>query len=243
MTKIALITGAARRIGANIARLLHKNDTNIALHYRSSAKEASILSDELNRLRINSAICVQADLSKTGNLPALVQKAAAQWEGLDILVNNASLFYPTPVDQTTETQWSELTDINLIAPFFLSQAAAPFLKLRSGSIINIIDIHAERSLAGYSVYSVTKAGLTAMTRALAKELAPEIRVNGVAPGAIMWPEREITNSEKSEILKRIVLQRIGTPEDIAKAVLFLIKDADYVTGQILAVDGGRSLFS
>lgn len=243
MTEIALITGAARRVGADIARVLHRAGTNIALHYRSSANESMALCDELNRIRINSAACIQGDLAETGNLHALIEKAAEKWGGLDVLVNNASMFYPTSVELTTETEWSELIDINLAAPFFLSQAAAPLLKQRSGCIINIIDIHADRPLTGYPVYSVTKAGLAAMTQSLAKELAPDIRVNGVAPGAILWPENGITDSEKFEILERIALKRIGSPNDIAKAVHFLIREAPYVTGQILTVDGGRSLFS
>ena len=243
MTKIAFISGAAKRVGAEIARCLHKTGTNVVLHYRSSTKEAKQLCDELNQLRDNSAVCMQADLTDTGHLPIMVREASEIWGRLDVLINNASLFYPTPVELTTEMHWCELIDSNLKAPFFLCQAAQPFLKKQSGCIVNIIDIHAERPLKGYSVYSITKTGLAALTRSLAKEFAPDIRVNGVAPGAIMWPESDVPDANKTKILERIALNRTGAPNDVAKAVLYLIQDAQYVTGQILAVDGGRTLFS
>lgn len=188
-------------------------------------------------------MALRADLLHASNIRALVRDAADIWGGLDVLVNNASTFYATPVEDVTETQWDELIGSNLKAPFFLSQAAAPLLRRRSGCIVNIIDIHAKRPLKGYPVYSIAKTGLAAMTRALAKELGPEIRVNGVAPGAILWPESNLSEDEKKAIVSRTVLQCTGCPDDIARTVLFLIRDADYITGQLLAVDGGRSLFS
>lgn len=243
MTRVALITGAARRVGSEIARLLHKNHINIVLHYRSSYIQAQALCDELNKSRANSACCVQADLCDFSGIPSFVESVREKWGGLNILINNASLFYSTPVDTATEKSWDDLANINLKAPFFLAQAAVPFIKEKSGSIINIIDIHAERPLKDYCIYSITKSGFAAMTRSLAKELAPNIRVNGVSPGAIMWPENGMADSDKAAILERIPLKSTGKPSDIAAAVLFLARDAPYVTGQILAVDGGRTLFS
>lgn len=239
----ALITGAARRIGAEIARSLHGAGYNIALHHLRSQGEAQALADELNRARADSARLVQADLRRSEQLAPLVERSAGFWGGLDVLVNNASRFYPTPLGEVTETQWDELLEGNLKAPFFLCQAAAPHLRTRGGCIVNIVDIHAERGLEGYPVYSITKAGLAAMTRFLARELGPDIRVNGVAPGAILWPEQPMDEARQAEILSRVPLRRIGDPGDIARAVLFFVRDAPYVTGQILAVDGGRSLFS
>lgn len=242
-SKTALITGAARRIGAEIARSLHGAGYNIALHHLRSQGEAQALADELNRARADSARLVQADLRRSEQLAPLVERSAGFWGGLDVLVNNASRFYPTPLGEVTETQWDELLEGNLKAPFFLCQAAAPHLRTRGGCIVNIVDIHAERGLEGYPVYSITKAGLVAMTRFLARELGPDIRVNGVAPGAILWPEQPMDEARQAEILSRVPLRRIGDPDDIARAVLFFVRDAPYVTGQILAVDGGRSLFS
>lgn len=242
-TKTALITGAARRIGAQIARALHGAGYNLVLHYRRSGDEAQALAHELNCARCDSARLIQADLLRTENLGLLVAQAAGFWGGLDVLVNNASSFYPTPLGEVTEPQWDELLGTNLKAPFFLTQAAAPCLRERGGVIVNIVDIHAERGLKNYSVYSLAKAGLGAMTRALAKELGPDVRVNGVAPGAVLWPEQAMDEAKKAEILGRIPLRRTGEPNDVARAVLFFVKDAPYVTGQILAVDGGRSLFN
>ncbi len=241
--KAVLITGAARRIGAATAHRLHAADMNIILHYRTSKAEADNLCASLNRKRAGSVVALQADLLHTPNIGALIRSAADVWGGLDVLVNNASTFYATPVEDVVEEQWDELIGSNLKAPFFLSQAAAPLLKRRSGCIVNIIDIHAKRPLKGYPVYSIAKTGLAAMTRALAKELGPEIRVNGVAPGAILWPESNLSEDAKKAIVSRTVLKRTGCPDDIARTVLFLIRDADYITGQLLAVDGGRSLFS
>jgi pteridine reductase len=239
--KVALVTGAARRIGAAIARALHDQGMNIVLHYRSSASEAAELAQQLNRQRPHSAISLQTDLQRSDDLPALVRQAASAWGRLDALVNNASSFFPTPVGTITPAQWDTLIDSNLKALLFLSQAAAPALAEHEGCIINITDVHAERPLKGYCVYSVAKAGLVMLTKSLARELGPRVRVNAVAPGAILWPERELDADGKQAILERTALKRQGTPEDIARAALFLIRDGAYITGQVIAVDGGRSL--
>lgn len=240
--KNVLITGAAKRIGAACARLLHSEGCNVFLHYRSSAAEAGQLCEELNRLRPGSARIMQADLLDMAGLEAVASEACTAWGGIDVLVNNASSFYPTAVSDVTERQWDELLGSNLKTPFFLAQALAETLTASNGCIVNIVDIHAERGLSGYPVYSIAKAGLAAMTKILAKELGPAVRVNGVAPGAILWPDNDLSESAKLEILQRVALKRSGEPMDIAKAVLFLVKDADYMTGQILTVDGGRTLF-
>ncbi|WAK02024.1 pteridine reductase [Methylobacter sp. YRD-M1] len=242
MQKNILITGAAKRIGAACARLLHSEGGNIVLHYRSSRESALQLCDELNQKRPDSAKTIQADLLNMHELAAVAKEAAAAWGGIDALVNNASAFYPTAVPDVTEQQWDELLGSNLKAPFFLAKALSETLIDHNGCIVNIVDIHAERGLKGYPVYSIAKAGLAAMTRVLAKELGPGVRVNAVSPGAILWPESDLSEQDKAEILQRILLKRRGEPLDIAKAVLFLIKDADYMTGQILTVDGGRTLF-
>ncbi|WP_031434513.1 pteridine reductase [Methylomarinum vadi] len=242
MVKNVLITGAARRIGAACARLLHAEGFNICLHYRSSIAEAESLRDELNQRRAGSAIAVQADLINMDELWGLAEQAKAAWGGIDVLVNNASTFYPTEIEEVAERDWEVLLGSNLKAPFFLAQALVPSLRQRQGCVVNIIDIHAERGLKSYPVYSIAKAGLAAMTRSLAKELGPEVRVNGIAPGAILWPEDDMGQEMKDEILQRVTLRRCGEPMDIARALRFLINEADYVTGQILAVDGGRSLF-
>ncbi|TAK60818.1 pteridine reductase [Methylobacter sp.] len=239
--KNVLITGAAKRIGAACARLLHSEGCNIFLHYRSSAAEAQQLCDELNQQRPDSAKIMQADLLNMAELEAVAKEACMAWGGIDVLVNNASSFYPTAVPSVTERQWDELLGSNLKAPFFLAQALTKTLTDNKGCIVNIVDIHAERGLRGYPVYSIAKAGLAAMTKVLAKELGPAVRVNGVAPGAILWPENS-SESANLEILQRVALKRSGEPADIAKTVLFLVKDANYMTGQILTVDGGRTLF-
>ena len=200
------------------------------------------LCHDLNRIRPDSACLMQADLLVKEELEALVNEACSAWAGIDVLVNNASSFYPTPVADVTEQQWDELMGSNLKAPFFLAQALSKTLTDNQGCIVNIVDIHAERGLIDYPVYSIAKAGLVAMTKVLAKELGPSVRVNGVAPGAILWPDKNFSDQEKQDILQRIALKRTGAPADIAKAVLFLLKDADYMTGQILTVDGGRTLF-
>lgn len=242
MQKNILITGAAKRIGAACARLLHGEGCNVFLHYRSSQEAALQLCDELNEIRPDSAKIMQADLLDGSGLEALARAAGMAWGGIDVLVNNASSFYPTAVASVTEQQWDELLGSNLKAPFFLVKLLSETLSKNSGCIVNIVDIHAERGLQGYPVYSIAKAGLGAMTRILAKELGPAIRVNGVAPGAILWPDNDLSEQDKREILQRVALQRNGEPLDIAKAVLFLIKDADYITGQLITVDGGRTLF-
>ncbi len=235
---VALVTGAARRIGAAIARELHAAGMRVALHYRGSRAEAEALHDELQRDRAGSACLLRADLNEAGAASELVDRAASEWSRLDLLVNNASSFYPTPLGSVTAAQWDDLLGANLRAPFFLAQAAATHLAAHGGSIVNLADIHAERPLAGHAVYSIAKAGVVMLTRALARELAP-VRVNAVAPGAILWPEPEPAAQARQRVLDGIPLGRLGTPEDIAQAVRFLAR-ARYVTGQVLAVDGGRS---
>lgn len=238
--KVALITGAAHRVGAVTTRTLHAQGVNVMLHYRHSSQAAEVLRDELNAQRPDSVRLLSADLLDYSSLPGLATQAAEAWGRLDLLVNNASSFYPTPMDSVTETQWDDLLGTNLKAPFFLSQAAAPFLKAHHGCIVNIVDIHADRPLKNYPVYSMAKAGLVMLTKALARELGPEIRVNAVAPGAILWPE-QMDEATKSDIIHRTALKRRGDPDDVARAVAFLVRDADYMTGQVLTVDGGRSL--
>ena len=237
----ALITGAGRRIGACIARTLHEHGMNIAIHYRGSTQDADALAAELNAARGNSAITVQADLLDTPRLLQLVDEVVAQTGRLDLLLNNASSFYPTPLDEVTEDNWDDLLGTNLKAPLFLAQAAAPHLKQSNGNIINIVDIHAQRPLGNHPVYGPAKAGLAMLTRSLAKDLAPDVRVNGVSPGAILWPEDGMPKKTEQAIIKQVPLKRTGEPADIAKTILFLVKDAPYITGQIIAVDGGRSI--
>jgi pteridine reductase len=236
-----LITGAAQRIGAAIARVLHAEGMDLVLHYRSSAGPARALAAELNGVRADSVRLVAADLLDA-DAPALLLEAVAAFRGrLDVLVNNASSFFPTPIGEASEDDWNALMGPNLKAPFFLSQAAAPGLRAAGGCIVNLVDIHAERSLAGHPIYSMAKAGNAMMVKALARELGPEVRVNGIAPGAILWPEQGLSGNAKQEILSRTALRRAGTPEDIARTLLFLVRDADYITGQIIAVDGGRTI--
>jgi pteridine reductase len=242
MQKNVLITGAAKRVGAACARFLHGEGCNVFLHYRSSKEAALQLCYEFNQMRPDSAYMMQADLLNGEELEALVSEACMAWGGIDVLVNNASSFYPTAVADVTEQQWDDLMGSNLKAPFFLAKLLSETLANNRGCIVNIADIHAERGLKGYPVYSIAKAGLVAMTKILAKEFGPSIRVNAVAPGAILWHKNNLSEREKQEILQRVALRRDGEPDDIAKAVLFLIKDADYITGQILTVDGGRTLF-
>ncbi len=242
MQKNVLITGAAKRVGAACARMLHDEGCNIVIHYRSSKHDANLLNEQLNRKRAGSAKLIQADLLNDEALKTLAKTAVLAWGGIDVLVNNASAFCATPMAEVSEQQWHELLGSNLKAPFFLAKYLASSLSEREGCIINITDIHAECGLKSYPVYSIAKAGLAAMTKILAKELAPDIRVNAVAPGAILWPENDLADAEKEKILERVALQRQGSNTDIAKAVGYLIRDADYVTGQIISVDGGRSLF-
>lgn len=241
--KAVLVTGGAKRVGAAICRRLHRQGALLVVHYRSSADEARLLQAELNQLRPDSVALVQAELLTVAGLAALASESLTRFGKLDALINNASSFYPTPVGDITEAAWNDLIGTNLRAPLFLSQAVAPALKRSRGAIVNIVDIHAERPMKNYVVYSVAKAGLTALTRSLARELAPEVRVNGVAPGPIMWPEDARWRDEKTRqhIIDQTLLKRVGEPDDIAKAVQFLITDASYVTGQVIAIDGGRSV--
>lgn len=239
--KWALITGAGRRVGAAIARSLHSAGVSIAIHYRNSGSDAVTLAGELNDSRPGSAMTVQADLLDNRALGTLVGNVVAHAGRLDILVNNASSFYPTPLSDITEQQWTDLLGTNLKAPLFLAQAAVPHLKATRGVIINIVDIHAIRPLRDHPIYGAAKAGLAFLTRALARDLAPDIRVNGVAPGAILWPDGGISDPMRETVLKQIPLKRVGEPADIATCVLYLVRDARYVTGQIIAVDGGRSV--
>ena len=241
-TRTAIVTGAARRIGAAIARCLHGAGFNVAVHYRASRTEAEELCRALNSDRAGSAETVQAELCEESSYPLLVEAAVRRFGRLDALVNNASAFFPTPLGDTGTDHWDGIMGANLRAPFFLSQCAAPELRKSRGCIVNITDIHALRPLRGYSVYSIAKAGLDMLTRALAKEFAPEIRVNAVAPGAIAWPE-DMDSELKQRIISHTMLKRPGKPEDIAGAVRYLVCDAPYVTGQVLTVDGGRTLYS
>ena len=238
---VALVTGGARRVGANIARTLHAAGYDLALHYRHSADEATALLDELERTRAGSTLAVQADLAAVERLPALVDQVLDRYGQLDALVNNASAFFPTPVGSATPAQWEELFASNARAPFFLAQAAWPALREAGGAIVNLVDIYAERALAEHPIYVMAKAALAAMTRTLAQDLAPEVRVNGVAPGAVLWPSEGKDYDDRTAMLARTPLQRAGTPEDVASAVLWLLRDAPFVTGQIIRVDGGRTL--
>src|SRR5512141_112537 len=238
-----LVTGAARRIGAAIARALHAAGAHVALHCHKSRVEAERLAAELNAARAASCVVLQADLLDVAALPRLVDEAAAAFGRLDGLVNNASSFYGTPFGAIGEREWNDLIGTNLRAPLLLAQAAAARLRERRGAIVNVIDIHSERPLPGFLVYSVAKAGLAGLTRALALELGPEVRVNGVSPGAILWPDEgaHFSVAERRRITDQTPLARIGSPEDIAGAVKYLLFDAPFVTGQILAVDGGRAV--
>jgi pteridine reductase len=237
----ALITGAGKRIGAQIVRALHGAGAGIAIHYFRSSTPADALAKELNALRPDSAFALGADLRDISAISRLVADVTERTGRLDILVNNASTFYPTPLGTVTETQWHDLIDSNLKAPLFMSQAALPHLKSARGVIINIVDVHSQRPLRDHTVYGPAKAGLAMLTRSLAKDLGPEIRVNGVSPGAILWPEDGMPEKIQQSIIAQVPLKRAGRPSDIASAVLFLVRDAPYINGQILAVDGGRSV--
>lgn len=239
--RVVLITGAARRVGAEIVRTLHAEGYNIALHYRSSGEAADTLAAELNTRRENSVRTLAADLEDTQGLPPMVEQAHGFWGRLDVLINNASSFYPTPVGEINEADWENLLGSNLKGPLFLSQAAAPFLDESEGCIVNITDIHGERPLKNHTVYCCAKAGLIMLTKSLARELGPRVRCNAVSPGAIMWPETDQSETEKNDIVSRTALKRSGSPQDIATAVRFLVMDSPYVTGQVIAIDGGRTL--
>lgn len=241
--KVILITGGAKRVGAATCRRLHARGADLIVHYRASAGEAQALQAELNQIRPNSVALAQADLLDIARLPGLIDETVNHFGKLDALVNNASSFFPTPLGGITEKMWDDLIGSNLKAPLFLSQAAAPQLRKQHGCIVNIVDIHAEWPLKRYVVYNAAKGGLASLTRSLAQELGPEIRVNGISPGPILWPENGEWKEEaaREHIIERTLLKRTGEPDDIARTVAFLIADAPYITGQIIAVDGGRSV--
>ena len=240
--KTVLITGGAKRVGAEIARELHAAGANLVIHYRKSSREAEALAEELNRARGKSAAIVPGELLEVEKLPVLVELAVRSFGALDVLINNASTFYPTKIGEITPQAWDDLLGTNLKVPTFLSQAAAPALRKTRGLIINIVDIHALRPLRDHTVYCTAKAGLHMLTRSLAKELGPEVRVNGIAPGPILWPSgQQEDKAKQAKIIERTILKRMGSPSDIAQTVLFLAAHAPYITGQIIAVDGGRSV--
>ena len=238
---VALITGAGKRVGAVIARTLHAAGYDLALHYRRSATEAELLATTLERQRSHSTYTVQAELADLDALPDVIQRVLTRYGRLDALVNNASAFYPTPIGTATPMQWNDLFASNAQAPFFLAQAALPALREARGAIVNLVDIYAERPLAEHPLYCMAKAALAAMTRSLALDLGPDVRVNGVAPGAVMWPSDGKPYDDQQAMLARTPLQRAGSPEDVAGTVLWLLRDAPFVTGQIIRVDGGRTL--
>jgi pteridine reductase len=247
-TKVALVTGAAKRIGAEIVRQLHKENFNLVIHYHHSEKAAQELVDELNDDRDNSAICIAADLNNSTQVINLAGQAQQYWQRIDLLVNNASSFYPTPIGETSEDDWNLLMNSNLKAPFFLAQALVKSLSNNHGCIINIADIYADKPLKKHSIYSIAKAGNVMLTKTLAQELAPLVRVNGIAPGAILWPddshkkpEDKLSDDNKEKMLAKIPLQQRGQAQDIARAIIFLALQAPYITGQILTIDGGRSI--
>ncbi len=239
--KTALVTGGAKRVGAATVLALHQAGHNVIIHCRLSRQAADELAAKLNSIRADSARVIQADLNNETIYNSLIEQAYLCWNRLDILINNASSFFPTPVGSITLDDWNNLINNNMKAPLFLSQAAAPYLKQVNGCIINMIDVHAQRPMKNHTVYCAAKAGLAMITMSLAKELGPEIRDNGVAPGAILWPENDMPDHSKNLIIERTSLKRPGQPIDITKTILFLARDADYITGQIIAVDGGRSL--
>jgi pteridine reductase len=238
---VAFVTGGAKRVGATIARTLHAAGYDLALHCRHSVAEARALADELSAQRENSVLVLQADLADIQRLPQLIDATLAHYGRLDALVNNASAFYETPIGDASTEQWNDLFASNAQAPFFLTQAALPALRAAHGAVVNLVDIYAERAIAHYPIYVMAKGALAAMTRTLALDLAPEIRVNGVAPGAVMWPSDGKAYDDQQAMLARTPLGRAGAPEDVASTVLWLLRDAPFVTGQIIRVDGGRSI--
>ena len=239
---VALITGAAKRIGAAMATRLHSEGFRVIIHYGHSKDDAHTLAQKLNDIRPESATCLQANLCDSEDVEALSEKAVNVWGQLDVLVNNASSFYPTPIGSISEEDWLSLVGSNVKGPLFLSQALAPALRKAKGCIVNMVDMHIDRPLPKHSVYLLAKSGLASLTQSLAIDLAPDIRVNGIGPGAILWPERAMEDDEKEKLLSSIPLGELGKPEDIAKTLSFLIS-ASYVTGQIIFVDGGRSLYT
>ncbi len=240
--RVALVTGAAKRIGAAIARRLHADGYALALHYRNSQREAQALAAELEATRADSTLLLQANLDEFDRLPELVAKTVGHFGRLDALVNNASSYFATPIGSATPAQWDALFNSNARAPLFLSQAAAPHLRASGGAIVSIADIYAQRPLPQHTIYSMAKASLAMMTQSLARELAPQVRVNAVAPGNILWSENPVKAETEALLRERVPLQRQGTPEEIADAVAWLLHGNAYVTGQILAIDGGRSTF-
>ena len=238
---VALVTGASRRIGAAIARTLHAAGYDLALHHRRDDDGMGALVASLESQRAHSTLALHAELADADALPILVADAVARFDRLDALVNNASAFFPTPIGGATPEQWDALFAANARAPFFLAQAAAPHLRAASGAIVNLVDIYAERPLKDHTLYCMAKAALAMLTLSLARELGPEVRVNGIAPGAVLWPESSKPHADQQAMLASTALQRIGDPQDVADAALFLLRDARYTTGQILRVDGGRSL--
>jgi len=239
--KNALITGAAKRIGASISRNIHEAGYNVGIHYNSSKKDAKKLCEELNAKRAGSAQIFKADITKASDAKSLVN-SFLKWGGkLDLLINNASSFYPTPIGSVTEENWNDLIGTNLKGPLFISQEASVSLKKNKGSIINLVDIHIKSPPKDHAVYIAAKAGLEILTRSLARDLAPEVRVNGISPGAILWPEGELDAATKDKILDSIPLKRKGNPQDISDCVLFLVNSASYISGQIISVDGGKSI--
>jgi pteridine reductase len=239
--KTVLITGAARRVGATLARKLHGAGANLVIHFRNSTDEAAQLARELESVRPTSTAFAQADLLDIERYPGLIEAAVGAFGQLDVLINNASTFYPTTLGEITQQHWDDLVGTNLRAPLFLSQAAAPALRITHGLILNIADIHGLRPLKRFPVYSVAKAGLIMLTKSLAREMAPHVRVNAIAPGPVMWPEEGADKELQHKIVDRTLLKRAGSPEDVARAALFFATEAPYLTGQILAVDGGRSV--
>ncbi|MEM7251617.1 MAG: pteridine reductase [Pseudomonadota bacterium] len=239
--RVALVTGAARRLGAAIADTLHAAGMRVAIHFNTSADDANALADTLNAKRADSATVIGSDLTDPSAFESLVRAAQDRWGRLDCLINNASRFYPTPLADISHANWQDLVTTNLMAPLFLTQAAAPALRATNGTVINITDIHAERPIEHYNAYCATKAGLVSLTKSLARELGPQVRVNSVAPGAILWPEVHPPGDvpDEAAILAKTALKRAGEPGDIARTVLFLVRDAPYITGQNIAVDGGR----
>ncbi|WP_420554902.1 pteridine reductase [Neptuniibacter marinus] len=242
MNKVALITGAAKRVGSTIAAHLHAQGYSVIIHYNASLNEAEALANKLNNIRPGSADILQADLNIMHEVEQLANSSLNKWGRINLLINNASAFYPTPLNTSTQEQWDNLVNSNLRAPYFLSAALSQTLRQNNGCIINMIDIHAQRGLPGHPIYSIAKAGLEMMTKSLAKELGPEVRVNGVSPGAILWPDVGLSQAQQTAILDKTLLGKTGDAEDLAEAVYFLA-NADYITGQILAVDGGKSLYS
>jgi pteridine reductase len=239
--RCVLVTGGAKRLGAAIARRCHQAGADLVVHYHRSRPAADSLAADLNASRSGSAVTACADLNDVACLPRLVAAAIDRFGRLDVLVNNASTFYPTPVGQITAEQFDDLVGTNLRAPLFLSQAAAPALRASQGLILNMVDIHGRRPLKAHPVYSAAKAGLIMLTMSLARELGPEVRVNGIAPGPVLWPERDLDPALKDEIIARTALKRSGSPDDVARTALYLATEAPYVTGQVITVDGGRSL--